>query len=207
MRIIGGALGGRRLLAPPGMTTRPTADRVRQALFNILGGRSLGQPGRLPADAGVLDLFAGSGALGLEALSRGAARAVFVEEDPGALRVLRDNLHDLDLLSRAQVLPLSIDRAMDRLLSRKDATFPMAVSFIFADPPYREGRLPALLSRLGAPGCPLLSDDTVVVVEHARVKGLPGPGPEYGALLRDDERCYGQTALSFYARSVTSADG
>jgi 16S rRNA (guanine966-N2)-methyltransferase len=167
---------------------------VRQALFNILGPL---QPPLSAQGEGVrvLDLFAGSGALGLESLSRGATQAVFVEHDPQALLMLRDNLRELDLVGRAEVLPLPVDRALARLSARMGPPF----SLVFADPPYREELLPALLERLGDPGCRLLAPDATVVVEYARVKGLRGPGPAYGRLVREDERCYGQTALSFYS--------
>jgi 16S rRNA (guanine966-N2)-methyltransferase len=98
MRVVAGSLGGRKLKVPEGSGTRPTTDRVREAVFNALF--SLGAI----EDANVVDLFAGSGALGIEALSRGAQRATFVEQAPAALAVLRDNLHQLDLLDRATVV-------------------------------------------------------------------------------------------------------
>ena len=99
LRIIAGELGGRRLRAPAGLATRPTTDRVREALFNIL----VSSP--LPLYGGtVLDLYAGSGALGIEALSRGASSVVFVEQDPQAAKILRQNLHELSLSTRALVL-------------------------------------------------------------------------------------------------------
>ncbi|HWM84872.1 MAG TPA: RsmD family RNA methyltransferase, partial [Kofleriaceae bacterium] len=95
MRVIAGRAGGRRLAAPPGALTRPTADRVREALFSILGPPD--------DDARVLDLFAGAGALGIEALSRGAARAVFVDRSRSALRYLRRNLEELGMAGLSQV--------------------------------------------------------------------------------------------------------
>src|SRR5918998_3417279 len=96
MRVIAGRWGGRRLQAPPGDATRPTSDRVREALFSILGARV--------DDARVLDLFAGSGALGIEALSRGAASATFVDHDPDALAAVRANLDGTGLADRATVV-------------------------------------------------------------------------------------------------------
>ena len=102
IRIVAGTLGGRRLRTPPGLTTRPTAERVRQALFNILGP--------LPPGCTVWDLCAGSGALGIEALSRGAGQAIFVDSDAVACRVLRQNLVDLGLASRTQVVQAPLSR-------------------------------------------------------------------------------------------------
>jgi 16S rRNA (guanine966-N2)-methyltransferase len=122
MRIIAGKWRGRPLAAPPGMATRPTADRVRETLFSMLASR-LGSF----EDLRVADLFAGSGALGLEALSRGAASATFVEKDAGAVRVIRINADKLD--------------AEARILTASALALPKAEPFdlIFADPPYAAG--------------------------------------------------------------------
>jgi 16S rRNA (guanine(966)-N(2))-methyltransferase RsmD len=182
MRITGGELGGRTLKAPRGLATRPTADRVRQALFNILSP--------LPAGARVLDLYAGSGALGIEALSRGAALAVFVEESPRAAAVLLANLADLGLSGRSQLLRLPVRRALREL----QALAPF--DLIFADPPYQAGLLPDLLTQLGGPWRSLIREGGLVIVEHLEKQALL---PTYGELARADHRCYGQTALSFYA--------
>jgi len=105
MRIVGGRHRGRRLLAPPGDTVRPTSDRAREALFNILSHGRLAAGGVPFAGAAVLDAFAGTGALGLEALSRGAAEAVFVERDPEAVAVLRRNVAALGESDRAEIVP------------------------------------------------------------------------------------------------------
>src|SRR5262252_9250396 len=102
-RVIAGRLGGRTLVAPPGMATRPTSDRVREALFSILGDLE---------GASVLDLFAGTGALGIEALSRGASHATFVEKARPALRALLQNLEKLEIGSKAEVLSISVERAL-----------------------------------------------------------------------------------------------
>src|SRR5881296_2139751 len=125
VRIIAGAFKGRRLKTPSGDAVRPTGDRVREAWFSIL---------QRPLDgARVLDLFAGSGALGLEALSRGAARAVFVDRDRRAVEVLRANLEALGVASEeAEVRPVSAQRAVRDALSRSEA-----YDLVFLDPPYR----------------------------------------------------------------------
>src|SRR5882757_9379369 len=122
MRVIAGSLGGRRLIAPPGRATRPTSDRVREALFSILGG--------VEGDE-VLDLFAGTGALGIEALSRGAKQVTFVEQARAALRALRQNLRQLDLEPRAQVIAAPVERVLQSP-SWPAETFDL----VLIDPPY-----------------------------------------------------------------------
>ncbi len=143
MRVIAGSLGGRQLQAPRGRVTRPTSDRVREALFSALG--------ELQQER-VLDLFAGSGALGIEALSRGAASAVFVERDAAASRVLRANLAALGIAApRAEVRRGDALRLLQSARTRKET-----YDLIFIDPPYSQahdwGReLPAILPALLAP--------------------------------------------------------
>ncbi len=150
MRIVAGIHGGRRIAAPPGDTTRPTSDRVREALFSMLGPLD---------DQVVLDLFAGSGALGLEALSRGAARVVFVEHDRRALATLRAN---------ATALGLSGERACVRAgdagrVARDAVAGEEAYDLVFLDPPYRlaaalGGALGATLTGLLAPGARVVTE-------------------------------------------------
>ncbi len=177
MRVIAGSHGGRRLKAPPGRAARPTADRVKEALFSIVG----------PAFAGgvCLDLFAGSGALGIEALSRGCERAVFV--DPRTSATVRENLAALDLAGRAAVYPWSWERALDRLTA--DAA---RYSLVFLDPPYAAGLLHPSLRRLAATR--LLAPSATVVAETAR--SLPTPAAPGLALVR--EAMYGATKLCVY---------
>jgi 16S rRNA (guanine966-N2)-methyltransferase len=167
MRIIAGRHRGRRLAAPPGAATRPTADRLRQALFDMLwhapwGGRDLVE------GAAVLDAFAGTGALGLEALSRGAAHAFFLENDRAALAALRANIATCHEEDRAQVVA-------------GDATRPpparAACGLVFLDPPYGQGLLPRALSALGAAGW--IAPGAVVSAELGRDEAIePQPGFE-----------------------------
>ena len=194
LRIIAGELGGRRLRAPAGLSTRPTADRVRQALFNILL-----EP---PPGSAALDLYAGSGALGIEALSRGCERALFVDRDPHALRTLHQNLGDLGLAGRTATLQLEVPRALERLLRRPGELLAGAPPFgwIFADPPYKSGELPPLLELIGANAARLLLADGVVVVEHA-ARDAAMERERFGALIRSSTRRYGDTALSFFTVS------
>lgn len=195
LRIIAGELGGRRLRAPSGLSTRPTADRVRQALFNILP-----EP---PPGAAALDLYAGSGALGIEALSRGCERALFVDHDPRALRTLHQNLGDLGLAGRTATLQLEVRRALELLLRRPGDLLDGAPPFgwIFADPPYKAGELPPLLELIGANAGALLLPGGVVVAEHA-ARDSAMERERFGALARSTTRRYGDTALSFFTVSA-----
>ncbi|HVV81543.1 MAG TPA: 16S rRNA (guanine(966)-N(2))-methyltransferase RsmD [Kofleriaceae bacterium] len=182
MRIVAGELGGRVLRAPHGAATRPTSEKVRQALFNILGPPPAGSAG----DVHVLDLFAGSGALGLEALSRGAASATFVERARPALAALRANLEALAVGDRARVHPVDVAAFL--------AAPPPGPrwSWIFLDPPYAAGVAAATLAALPADR---LTAGAVVVVEHAHREPPPDRA---GFLLRTDLRRYGDTSLSWY---------
>ncbi len=176
MRVIAGAYGGRRLQAPPGRATRPTSDRVREALFSILGARVEG--------ADVLDLFAGSGALGLEALSRGAARVTFVDSAPAALRALRANLATLG--AGAEVVRADALRWLTA-----PRVEPRQYSLVFLDPPYqRAGELGAMLSE-ALPG--VLAREALVVAESDRRAPLELTMPAI------DERRYGDTLIRLYA--------
>lgn len=178
MRIVGGSLGGRVLRAPKNAATRPTSEKVREAMFNVLGP--------LPDDLHVLDLFAGSGALGLEALSRGAASATFVERDRSALTSLRGNIAELDVGDRATVLPIDVARFL------AGAGPGPSWRWIFLDPPYAAGVFEATLAALPRAR---LTDDARVIVEHAH---RAPPPDRAGFLLRTTLRRYGDTALSMY---------
>ncbi|ACY17459.1 16S rRNA (guanine(966)-N(2))-methyltransferase RsmD [Haliangium ochraceum] len=190
MRIIGGHLGGRRLLAPPGDGTRPTSDRVREALFNILGPP--------PAGARVLDVCAGSGGLGLEALSRGAEAVCFIERAPAALRALRNNIAALGVGGACTVVRGEACAIAGRWARAESA--PAAFDWIFLDPPYRSDVSAQMLNILGASA--LLGDGGCAVVEHDR---RLAPEDRYGELVRGDRRRYGDTELSFYQRERPAA--
>jgi 16S rRNA (guanine966-N2)-methyltransferase len=188
VRVIAGSLGGRRLAAPAGHGTRPTSDRVREAIFNILGPP--------PEGARVLDLFAGAGGLGIEALSRGAAHAVFVDQAKAALRCLRDNLAALGLTAATRIVAGDARRALEDL-DRAAAADPAAgFDWIFLDPPYASDLADAALVRIGAGA--LARPGAVVVVEHDRRVALD---PARGVLELADARRYGDTAVSLYRRS------
>jgi 16S rRNA (guanine966-N2)-methyltransferase len=173
VRVVAGELRGRKLVAPPGDATRPTADRVREALFSILGDIS---------GLRVLDLYAGSGALGIEALSRGAAAAVFVDSSQAAVTAIRRNLSELGLEA-----PVQRRDALAYLAAAADGD---PYDLVFADPPYdsalRVG--PDLAERLP----PILSEDAVIVTESNKRAPLELPFP----LLR--ERSYGDTRIAVH---------
>lgn len=182
MRVIAGSAKGHRLKAPQSGAVRPTSDLVRGAIFSMLG--SLG------VDLGrVLDLFAGSGALGIEALSRGAAWADFVERDPKAVAIIRENLQHTKLGDRARIHRRSAKAA---LLDLKEA-----YNTIFIDPPYADPALPQFLQALGASS--LVGPGTTVVVEHWRRWELP---PHIGPLTRQVERRHGETVVSIYRQEA-----
>lgn len=179
MRVIGGEFGSRRLKTTPGMATRPTPDRLREALFNILTPRLAG--------AVFVDAYAGSGSVGIEALSRGAARAVFVESRRAALVVLNENLASLGLAGRASVIA---GESLAHLARVEGDIF-------FLDPPYNlEREYTSALEILGR------RSPALVIIQHSRRLELPehSPGLERTRLLRQ-----GDNALSFY-RSVPAPE-
>jgi 16S rRNA (guanine966-N2)-methyltransferase len=183
MRIIAGTLRSRPLQAPPGLATRPTSDRLRETLFNVLAPRMEG--------ALFLDLYAGSGAVGIEALSRGAQRAVFVEHAAGALKVLRANLARLGLESGFE-----IDSGTVTGYLRKEIWTP-GFDIIFLDPPYDAAdQYHATLGLLGGEVRGLLRAGAVVIAEHRRKEVL---AESYGQLRRSRLLRQGDAALSFYA--------
>jgi 16S rRNA (guanine(966)-N(2))-methyltransferase RsmD len=179
MRVIGGSASGLRLKGPPRTGVRPTADRVRESVFEILASRgaALGR---------VLDLYSGTGAMGIEALSRGAEHCDFVEADTRACAVIRDNLARTRFLDRATVYPLPASRALARLNGPYD--------LVVADPPYEYDRAEKELAQALERG--LLAPGGTLVVEHSKRGAWP-------ALLADRpqslNRRYGDTAVTFYS--------
>lgn len=176
VRLAAGALKGRSLVVPAGV--RPTESRVREALFDILGPRLGG--------ASFLDLFAGSGAVGLEALSRGAARLVQVDADPGVVRRLAAAYETFGV-DGASCVRLELPRRLERLA-------PTRFDWVFADPPYDFADHEGLLAALPA----VLAPDGVAILEHPRQVEPEDPS---GALAAYDHRRYGGSVLSFYALS------
>ena len=181
MRVIGGRLGGRSLRAPKGNATRPTADRVRESLFQVLGDLD---------GLRVADLYAGTGALGIEALSRGAIWVTFVESQRAALEALRLNLRSLGLVDASTVVALPVERAGDAL--RAHAPYDL----VLADPPWANMG-PALAAVCRLLSSLELSPGARVVVEHSSREALALPAGF--PLLPLDERRWGDTAVSMFS--------
>jgi 16S rRNA (guanine(966)-N(2))-methyltransferase RsmD len=181
MRVIAGTARGVRLIAPKGLDVRPTLDRVRESLFNILAPRL--------EDARFLDLFAGTGANGIEALSRGARTAVFVDSEPRSLEVIRRNLEAARLAAAATCFRVVLPGALDDL-GRKEQPFDV----VFADPPYVFADYDRLLAGVGETG--LMAQDGIAVIEHAARMIIP---ENAGGLVRYRQAVYGDTALSFFS--------
>jgi 16S rRNA (guanine966-N2)-methyltransferase len=176
LRVGAGDVGGRRLEAPRGI--RPTQSLVRAAIFDIVGSRV--------ADAVVLDLFAGSGALGIEALSRGAAGVTFVDRDERAIRVIRANLDTLGLAERGRVVRADVARWL-----QVDPGAVRRATLVLLDPPYNDAVLDRALASLDE----LAGEGATVIAEHAHRQPLPG----LRRLRPDRERRYGDTAVTVLA--------
>lgn len=183
MRVIAGTARGRPLVAPRGAHTRPITDRVKETLFGILGDRVI--------DARVLDLYAGSGSVGIEALSRGAASCDFVEHDRRAVAAIRENLQRAGVAEDASVHAMDVMRYLEH--SDNDR-----FGLVFVDPPYDERAILAPLEQLTGR---LVPGATVVVKHHWRT-----PIPEPPGLARWRERRFGETTLTFLG-ATDGADG
>jgi len=179
LRIIGGALKGKRLYSVRDTSIRPTADRLRESIFNILSQRVL--------DAVVLDLFAGTGALGIEALSRGAGSVVFVDNRKGALSVLRKNIDSCLLDQKANIVKWNIRQNLNCLRSKKQH-----FDLIFLDPPYDKNLIKPTLFNLDKSYS--LKKGACIVVEHSLFEPIPTDLFVFDLL---DQRKFGKTLVSF----------
>lgn len=182
MRVITGTARGHKLKAPKGMATRPTADRVKEALFNMLEHKVL--------NSRFLDLFAGSGSIGIEALSRGASQAVFIEKNTPAWQIIRENLNHTGLTDRAETYRQDAVTALD-MLGKKGRTFDL----IYVDPPYLKGYEENVLRKIET--CGLLAEEGIVAVESSKNDLLP---EQVGQLIIVRREKYGDTLLNFYRR-------
>jgi len=196
MRIIAGRAKGKRLHSPRGKGIRPTADRVKESIFNILGGQWEG--------IRVLDLFAGTGSLGLEAVSRGAEDVVFIEKSGPALDLLKKNIFLCGFDSNAVVLPMSVHRGLT-LMGQRRRSFHL----IFADPPYDRGWVERTIGQILIHR--VLTKDGLVVIEHGPNES---PAQRHGKLAILRQKTYGETTITFLGfkmvdkkRGVADPDG
>lgn len=190
MRIIAGQFRSRRLKSPRGLHLRPTSDRLRETLFNVLG------PGIMSSL--FLDLYAGTGAIGIEAISRGARHVVFIESHATAARLIRENLAELGVHSGAEVIEGPVIRGLKALAARR-----LAADFVFFDPPYAaRGEYDEVLALLDRSA--LLAPEGIAIAEHMRKITLPEC---LQRLERNRVIEQGDTALSFYKRATAPQTG
>lgn len=182
MRVISGKCKGTPLKSVPGQSTRPTTDKVKEAVFNMIGPFFEKGTG--------LDLFAGSGGLGIEALSRGMERVIFVDQDGKAIRTIYDNLKACRLENQAEVYRNDAFRALKAIIKRN-----IVFHVIFLDPPYHKIQIETFLEKIA--DHELISHDGVIVCEHHAEKKLP---EEVGNLYKSKEETYGIISVSIYKR-------
>lgn len=183
MRITGGTAKGRRLLTAKGMSIRPTSDKVREAIFNIIGQEL--------SDLFVLDLFAGTGSLGIESLSRNAAYAIFVDKSPSAINLIKKNLALCSYENISHVIKKDLRKGIGQIFFSLKDTFDL----VFIDPPYRKKLIPPLLTEISS--VLSLSDDARIIAELSRDEDLPH---SVGCLNKTDVRIYGDTQICFYRK-------
>lgn len=184
MRIIGGVVKGRRIYSPKKSTIRPTADIIKESLFNILyevSGKTF------------LDLFAGSGNVGLEALSRGAGKVVFVEKSAVMVNAIKKNLGDLGFRDKYEILATEVAKGI-RQIHKKGESFDL----LFADPPYDKGHVEETLWHLSKGN--IVSSGGIIIIQHSIRESLPIEGTDIFILT--DQRRYGDTLISFFGRTV-----
>jgi 16S rRNA (guanine966-N2)-methyltransferase len=180
LRITGGECRGRIIEAPDGLDVRPTASKIRQAFFNILSN--------IVDGAAFVDVCAGSGLMGLEALSRGAASLIAIEENRSMVKIIQANIKKLEFGEQAEVIAADAKKALPLLKARE-------ADIIFADPPYKSQLAEPILKIVASQG--LLTDHGVLAIEHAADQRLP---EKLENLVNYDRRKYGQTAVSFFRR-------
>ncbi|MBP2240009.1 16S rRNA (guanine(966)-N(2))-methyltransferase RsmD [Cytobacillus eiseniae] len=182
MRVVSGTRKGKQLKAVPGHSTRPTTDKVKEAIFNMVGPYFEG---------GVcLDLFAGSGGLGIEALSRGADKAIFVDRDGKAIQTIHENVKICEFEDQSEIFRNDAERALKAILKRE-----LTFHRIFLDPPYKKQQLLKLLEFIQAED--LLEEDGLIICEHGSEIVLP---PIVGQLVQRKQEKYGMIAITIYER-------
>jgi 16S rRNA (guanine966-N2)-methyltransferase len=183
MRVISGACKGRPLKAVPGITTRPTTDKVKEALFNMIGPYFEGGLG--------LDLFAGSGGLGLEALSRGLDKVIFIDREPKAIQTIHENIKACNFGEKAEVYRNDAERAIKALIKRS-----ITFDYLFLDPPYKKQQLVGLMEKVD--NHDLVKKDGMVVCEHSFDVELP---QAVGRFTQVKHEKYGMIAVTIYVRN------
>lgn len=187
MRVIAGQLRSRRLKGPGALKIRPTSDRLRETLFNVLGPTV--------KDSLFFDLYAGTGAIGIEALSRGAREVIFVESHPKTARLIRDNLSALGVRNSAEIIEAPVEKGLERLAARH-----LLADYIFLDPPYNQpDEYMETLEFLDSSH--LLAPEGIVIVEHGRKRELP---EIFSRLERTRLLEQGDAALSFYRLALAA---
>ncbi len=183
MRVVSGKWKGRQLKAVPGMNTRPTTDKVKEAVFNIIGPYF---------DGGIaLDLFGGSGSLGIEALSRGVEKAIFVDKDGKAIQTIKQNVESFDLDDQVEIYRNDAVRALNALKKRE-----IKFDLILLDPPYKNHHLKELIHKISE--YELLSPTGLIMAEHSNDVKLP---EHMGEFIRTRQEDYGLTVISVYRPS------
>ncbi|HKW56097.1 MAG TPA: 16S rRNA (guanine(966)-N(2))-methyltransferase RsmD [Candidatus Acidoferrum sp.] len=191
MRIIAGKYRSRLLKSLKGNALRPTSDRLRETLFDVLGGAVEG--------ARFVDVFAGTGAVGMEALSRGAAEAIFIEKHAQAARLIRGNLDSLGITHAASILAADALMALEKLAARQSSAPPL-IGFVFVDPPYAaHADYKRTLEFLASNSATFLAPDALIIFQHHHKLSLP---TSCGRLTRTRLLKQGDAALSFFLLSV-----
>lgn len=180
MRVISGKARGLKLNTPKNEDVRPTTDRVKESLFNIINGYII--------DGEILDLFAGTGSLGIECLSRGANKCVFVDVSKTSIDIVKSNIKKARVEDNAEILNIDYKSAIDKV---KNKTYKFDI--IFMDPPYYENMFIDALKKID--GSDILKDDGIIVVEHDTKQEFP---ESIGNLIKDRSKKYGNTTLTFY---------
>lgn len=184
MRVVSGTCKGRPLKAVPGTGTRPTTDKVKEAIFNMIGPYFDG--------GSALDLFGGSGGLGIEALSRGTESCIFVDKDQKAIQTIHKNIEACGFEKQSEVYRNDAERALKAVMKRE-----LSFSLIFLDPPYKQQKLKALIKSIGEAG--ILDEKGYIVAEHGTEESLPD---ELGELVKLKGELYGTTAVSIFGYSL-----
>lgn len=180
MRVISGKARGQSLKAPEGLNTRPTADRVKESIFNVIQSRLY--------DSIVIDLFSGSGNLGIESLSRNASKGYFIDNNKNSIQSITENLKKTNLIHDSIVIQMDVLSAIKKLNTQS-----VKADIIFLDPPYSKGLVTPTLD--GIFSFNLLQDDGIVVVEHKKIDDIP---ESIGNLQKYRTNNYGDIAVSFY---------